>query len=220
MDLEQWLRIYEEIIRDFGFSRERDEESARLIAELGKEKLLEHTVLERIRGKEVAIIGGAYENEKVEEKFVITAGKAIEKTSIIPAIHVTDLEEPVEKLLHLEKSGCILVIHAHGDNIEKIREIVPRIGSFVATTQSRPFGRVYNFGGFTDGDRAVLIAKRFGAKKITLYGFDFDKAEGLKLKKLKWAKKILEIAGCITQGGGSTRIVIESRMNTESLDSS
>ncbi|MEM2818029.1 MAG: hypothetical protein QXN39_06050, partial [Archaeoglobaceae archaeon] len=74
-----------------------------------------------------------------------------------------------------------------------------RLKSFVATTQSKPFGRVYNFCGFTDGDRAVLIAKKFGAKKITLYGFDFEKAEGTKLKKLKWAKKILEIEGCIPQ---------------------
>ncbi|MFN3384904.1 MAG: 6-hydroxymethylpterin diphosphokinase MptE-like protein [Archaeoglobaceae archaeon] len=199
MHLEQWLKIYEEILRDFGFSKEKDEESARLIAELGKDKLLDSSVLERLRGKDVAVIGGAYENEKIEEDFVITAGKAIEKVSLIPSVHVTDLEEPLEKLLELEKKGCILVIHAHGDNVSRIREVIPRLRNFVATTQSRPFDRVYNFGGFTDGDRAVLIAKNFGARKIVLYGFNFEKAEGVKLRKLKWAKKILEIEGCIPQ---------------------
>ncbi len=199
MRLEQWLKIYEEILRDFGFSKEKDEDSARLIAELGKDKLLDSSVLERIRGKEVAVIGGAYENERIEEDFVITAGKAIEKVSLIPSVHVTDLEENLEKLLELERNGCILVIHAHGDNISRIREVIPKLRSFVATTQSKPFGRVYNFGGFTDGDRAVLIAKNFGARKIVLYGFNFEKADGLKLKKLKWAKKILEIEGCIPQ---------------------
>lgn len=199
MRIEQWLEIYEEILKDFGFSREKDEESARLIAELGKGKLLESSVLECIRGKEVAVVGGAYENEKIEEEFVITAGKAIEKVSLVPSIHVTDLEEPLEKILELEKRGCILVIHAHGDNVDRIREVVPRLRGFVATTQSKPFGRVYNFGGFTDGDRAVLIAKNFGAKKIVLYGFDFERAEGIKLKKLRWARRILEIEGCIPQ---------------------
>lgn len=199
MQLERWLKIYEEILKDFGFSREKDEESAKLIAELGKGKLLDSSVLECIRGKEVAIVGGAYENERIEEDFVITAGKAIEKVSLIPSVHVTDLEEPLEKLLELEKRGCILVIHAHGDNMHRIREVVPRLTNFVATTQSEPFDMVYNFGGFTDGDRAVLIAKKFGAKRIVLYGFDFERADGIKLKKLRWAKKILEIEGCIPQ---------------------
>lgn len=199
MDLEQWLSIYEEILKDFGFSREKDDESAKLIAKLGKGKLLDSKVLECIKGKEVAVIGGAYENERIGEDFLITAGKAIEKVSFIPSVHVTDLEESIERLLELEQRGCILVIHAHGDNMQRIREVIPKLKHFVATTQSRPFNRVYNFGGFTDGDRAVLIAKRFGARKITLYGFDFERAEGKKLKKLKWAKRILEMEGCVPQ---------------------
>ncbi|MEM4472256.1 MAG: 6-hydroxymethylpterin diphosphokinase MptE-like protein [Archaeoglobaceae archaeon] len=197
MELEEWMKIYEQILLDFGFSREKDEESARLLAEIAGNKLLDCSVLECIRGKEVAVVGGAYAGENIKEELIITAGKAVEKVKFIPSIHVTDLEESVEKLVELEKRGCILVIHAHGDNMEKIREVIPKLGSFIATTQSKPFGRVYNFGGFTDGDRAVLIARRFGAKKIELYGFDFDKATGIKLKKLKWAKRILEIEGCI-----------------------
>jgi uncharacterized Rossmann fold enzyme len=199
MDLGKWMKIYEQILADFGFSRERDEESAKLLAELGKEKLLDCSVLNLLNGKEVAVIGGAYCGEKISEEIIITAGKAVERFPLTPSVHVTDLEESAETLLKLERSGCILVIHAHGDNMHKIREIVPRLKSFVATTQSYPFGRVYNFGGFTDGDRAVIIAKTFGARKIGIYGFDFEKAEGLKLKKLRWARKILEMEGCIPQ---------------------
>lgn len=96
----------------------------------------------------------------------------------------------------MEEKGCVLVIHAHGDNVELIKEIVPELNSFVATTQAEPFDRVYNFGGFTDGDRAAIIAKEFGARKILLHGFEF-KAEGVKGKKLVWAKKILELEGII-----------------------
>ncbi|MDK2876653.1 MAG: 2-amino-4-hydroxy-6-hydroxymethyldihydropteridine diphosphokinase [Archaeoglobaceae archaeon] len=197
MELNDWLKIYEQILSDFGFSRKKDEESAKLIAELGRGKLLDCRILECIRDKEVAVVGGAYEGEEILEDFVITAGKALERVNFIPKIHVTDLEEKVEKIIELEKRGCILVFHAHGDNMDRIKQIVPKVRRFVATTQCEPFDKVYNFGGFTDGDRAVLMAKKFGAKKITLYGFDFSKGEGLKLKKLEWAKKILELEGIL-----------------------
>ncbi len=206
MELNEWLKIYEQIIKDLGFSRRRDEDAAKLIATIGGEKLLECDVLNCIRGKDVAVIGGAYEGKDVKEDFVITAGKALEKVKLIPKIHVTDLEEEVDRMVELEKNGCILVFHAHGDNMDRIREVVPRVRRFVATTQCEPFDRVYNFGGFTDGDRAAIIAKRFGAKKIVLYGFDFEKGEGLKLKKLKWARRILELEGILdAPGQGSTQ---------------
>jgi uncharacterized Rossmann fold enzyme len=165
MELNEWLKIYEQIIKDLGFSRKRDEDAAKLIATIGGEKLLKCDVLYCIEGKEVAVIGGAYEGDEVREDFIITAGKALDRVSFIPDIHVTDLEEDAERMVELEKNGCILVFHAHGDNMDRIREVVPRVRRFVATTQCEPFDRVYNFGGFTDGDRAAIIAKKFGAKK-------------------------------------------------------
>jgi len=101
-------------------------------------------------------------------------------------------------LVELQNRGCILVLHAHGDNIERIKSVIPKLRRFVGTTQSVPFDRIYNFGGFTDGDRAALLAKKFGAEKIGLYGFNFESAESeTKLKKLKWARRILEMEGII-----------------------
>ncbi len=192
------MSIYEEILRDFGFSREEDEKAARLMKELGGEKLLDCSVLEFLKSKRVAVVGGAYEGEKIEEKVVITAGKALKKVEFVPDVHVTDMEEDVELLKSVEEKGCILVLHAHGDNVDRIVEVVPAVGKFLATTQSLPFDRVYNFGGFTDGDRAAVMAKRFGAKTVKLYGFDFEKAENpIKQKKLKWAKRILQREGII-----------------------
>jgi len=198
MDLGQWIRIYEEILEDFGFSREDDERAAKIMQELGDGKLMDESALEVIRGKDVAVIGGVYEGEEIQEEVKITAGKAIYRVDFVPDIHVTDLEEDDEILVELESKGCILVLHAHGDNIERIKSVVPKLNKFVGTTQSIPFGRVYNFGGFTDGDRTALIAKRFGAGKIRLYGFNFEKADNkVKLKKLEWAKRILEMEGII-----------------------
>ncbi|WP_290598054.1 MULTISPECIES: 6-hydroxymethylpterin diphosphokinase MptE-like protein [unclassified Archaeoglobus] len=198
MNVMQWFKIYEEILADFGFSREEDEKAAKIMKELGGGKLMDESALEVLKGKDVAVIGGAYEGEEIREDVKITAGKAIYRVDFTPNIHVTDLEEDEGILVELESKGCILVLHAHGDNIEQIRSVVPKLKKFVGTTQSVPFDRIYNFGGFTDGDRAALIAKKFGARKIRLYGFNFEKADNkIKLKKLKWAKRILEKEGII-----------------------
>jgi len=93
----------------------------------------------------------------------------------------------------------VLVILAHGDNLRAIREIVPRLNGWITpTTQVRPHGKLLNFGGFTDGDRAVELAKHLGARRINLLGFDFENPtpkkggdQGRKAKKLAWAKEII-----------------------------
>jgi uncharacterized Rossmann fold enzyme len=67
-----------------------------------------------------------------------------------------------------------------------------------------PVKNVYNFGGFTDGDRSVFLAEEFGAKEIVLLGMDFGAHIGkyskeavknveLKKKKLRAGKRLLEM---------------------------
>jgi len=65
----------------------------------------------------------------------------------------------------------------------------------IATTQARPFDNVYNFGGFSDGDRCFFVVRKFGAKQIRLAGFDFEDSDVdlTKKNKLKWAKKLMGI---------------------------
>ncbi|MBE8539913.1 6-hydroxymethylpterin diphosphokinase MptE-like protein [Geoglobus acetivorans] len=200
MRLEEWFELYRQILSDFNFSAEDDVKSARLMHGLGKDKLLDAEALrEKIEGRDVVVVGGAV-NSEADGEVIITAGKAIVKwmklSDRTPDVHVTDMEESADLLVSLEENGTLLVLHAHGDNMDRVREVVPRVKSFVGTTQNTPFDRIYNFGGFTDGDRAAIIAKRFGAKKITLHGFDF-RAGGIKGKKLSWARKILEKEGLI-----------------------
>ncbi|WP_457591422.1 6-hydroxymethylpterin diphosphokinase MptE-like protein [Geoglobus sp.] len=200
MRLEEWFELYRQIISEFRYDEHGDIRAARLMHELAEGKLLDKSELERrIRGREVVVVGGAVESE-AEGEVVITAGKAIlrwtEVSDRTPDIHVTDMEEPGELLAELERRGTLLVLHAHGDNMDRIRAVVPLLSRFVATTQHMPFDRVYNFGGFTDGDRAAIIAKRFGAKKVILHGFKFVE-RGIKGRKLAWARKILEKEGLI-----------------------
>ena len=87
--------------------------------------------------------------------------------------------------------------------MDLVREYAPLFtGPVVLTTQGRPENTVFNYGGFTDGDRCVCLAREFGARHILLYGFDFDNPnpkEGSdparKLKKLAWAKRIIYSGG-------------------------
>lgn len=202
MKLEKWLPIYYRILEDFGFSKEEDEKAAKLMHGLGKEKLLNSSVVRKvIEGKSVAVIGLSIKEKEfrsINEEVKITAGKTLLKIrkfspSFVPEIHVTDMEE--RELIKKLDRKCILVLHAHGDNIDLIRSVVPEISGFIATTQSVPFNRVYNFGGFTDGDRAVCMAKEMGANVINIYGFNFKETSGIKKKKLRWAEKILKLEG-------------------------
>ena len=88
-----------------------------------------------------------------------------------------------------------MVVHAHGDNMEALGKEVPRLKRVIGTTQSKPLKNVYNFGGFTDGDRGVFLAKEMGARSITLIGFDFrdENVTPLKKKKLVWAEKLIKM---------------------------
>ncbi|MBI0581525.1 MAG: hypothetical protein JET69_00735, partial [Methanomassiliicoccales archaeon] len=85
------------------------------------------------------------------------------------------------------------------DNIPALERYVPWFtGPLTPTTQGRPFDGVYNFGGFTDGDRAVMLARHFGARMIRLAGFDFDdprpkagKDPEVKRRKLREARRLI-----------------------------
>ena len=79
-------------------------------------------------------------------------------------------------------------------------------GPVVLTTQSVPENTVLNFGGFTDGDRAVCIAQELGARRVLLEGFDFEHPNpkpgsdpAVKLRKLAWAERIIHgLSPCLS----------------------
>jgi uncharacterized Rossmann fold enzyme len=116
-----------------------------------------------------------------------------------PEVLVTDLDGDVEDQVRSNAAGTIAVVHGHGDNGPAVRTWAPRFtGRTVATTQSRPFGRLVDYGGFTDGDRAVCLADHFGAKEIRLVGWDFEhpsRKDGdpkRKQRKLDWAYILIQ----------------------------
>lgn len=121
------------------------------------------------------------------------------REGILPDIIVTDLDGDLEEERRMNSKGALMVIHFHGDNYELAADFVNTLeGRAVITTQAGPTGATFNFGGFTDGDRAVLLCEEFGAKQVMLAGFDFgsvkDAADSGNLEKLMEAKKIVENA--------------------------
>ncbi len=202
MDFKQWENIYEEILRDFGWERKKDEDAAKLLSRLLQGRVTDLKVLRgKIERKNILVCGKSSslssDLEKIDLKnYVIIAADGATSTlmekGIVPDIIVTDLDGYLPDEIEANKRGALMVVHAHGDNIEKI-SIVKELKNVIGTTQSVPLENVYNFGGLSDGDRCVFLAHTFGAKSITLAGFYFEdeNVSEIKKKKLKWARKLI-----------------------------
>ena len=200
---EEWEPLYQEICDYFSFSPVDDEHAAQVLSSLTTSDATPR-LSRLIKGKQITVCGNApglsRELEKISGVIVAAdaAGGVLYKNGILPDVIVTDLDGIDEDALEMNQKGTILVVHAHGDNIPRIQSWVPKItGPLVCTTQGRPFGHLYNFGGFTDGDRAVFLAYAMDAREVHLVGFDLDDPEVTPMKKgkLLWAKRLLSILG-------------------------
>lgn len=220
MFYKDWKIIYKEIAQNLNYKEENDVIAADFLNKLlldNKAASIKH-LKKIIENKEIIVFGAGNSIEKVMmlhkrkllNKIKITANgatSALIENNILPDIIVTDLDGKINDQIKANKKGSIVVIHAHGDNIPKIKNHLSDFkGKIIGTTQidPKPFENLYNFGGFTDGDRAVFLADYFNAKKIYLVGFDFDGSIGkysfsnekdklLKLEKLNWCKYLLNI---------------------------
>jgi uncharacterized Rossmann fold enzyme len=139
------------------------------------------------------------------------ATTALIEQRIAPDIVATDLDGNLDDILLANFRGANIIVHAHGDNMDKIAKLTPFFTSVLGTTQAQPVGNLYNFGGFTDGDRALFLAVALNASEITLAGMDFGdvvtrysrpniendtaKADDFKKKKLGYAEKFTKWIG-------------------------
>jgi uncharacterized Rossmann fold enzyme len=210
MRFSDWEPIYLKILNDMQYNRAQDEYAATLLSEMllamDTSRLASlHMLRKLINGNDILICGNApglkYELIGVEpsDYCIITADGATDvlmKAKIVPQIIVTDLDGAIEIEIEASRQGAVMVVHAHGDNIPVIQQVVPQLYNIIGSTQASPHENVYNFGGFTDGDRCVFLAEEFKASSITLIGFDFDdvNVSDTKRKKLKWAQKLIEVA--------------------------
>ena len=214
-----WKKRYFSILKELNYSEKKDKESAAILDSILKKTDTIEKVREIIQGKTVFVIGSGPslsiaipKLKKLEKSIKIAADSSLKPlvdNGIIPDIIVTDLDGNEDAIKKISKTKSIFVIHAHGDNIEKL-QMVKKMKNCIGTTQTNPFNKIQNFGGFTDGDRGVFLASHFDAKKIILFGMDFGNQVGkfsntkrsdreIKLKKLEIGKDLLIWLSTITK---------------------
>ena len=193
-----WWPFQEEINSQFGFSKSREEVSSRLISRLYQPQgnlsklLLQNTV---------TIVGaGITANEIIPDGVLIAADGAVSaclKRDLIPDIVVTDLDGHLPEMVLANKKGSKIVVHGHGDNLSRLFEFSTEIQPISLTT-TYPSSNTNCWGGFTDGDRSLMMSLGLGADLVNLVGFNFEKVGEYtgkfsfkKLQKLSWARKIV-----------------------------
>jgi len=214
-----WKKRYFSILKELNYSEKKDKESALILDSILKKTDTIKKIRKLIEGKTIFVIGSGPslsiaipKLKKLEKSIKIAADSSLKPlvdNGIIPDIIVTDLDGNEDTIKKISKTKSIFVIHAHGDNIEKL-QMVKKMKNCIGTTQTNPFNKVQNFGGFTDGDRGVFLASYFNAKKIILFGMDFGNQIGkfsntkksdreTKLKKLEIGRDLLIWLSTITK---------------------
>jgi len=207
-----WNKRYSDILKEFKYSKKKDKESAIILDSILKRSNVNQKIINLVKGKTVFVIGSGpslstaipkLKNFKKSVKISADSSvKPLIENGIIPDIVITDLDGDENTLKKIAKTKSIFVVHAHGDNIEKL-EFAKNFKNCIGTTQTKSFNKIQNFGGFTDGDRSVFFASYYEAKKIILFGMDFGDRIGkfsntkqserkIKLMKLKRGKLLLE----------------------------
>lgn len=238
MEFTEWEPFYLRIREALDIDENEDQRSQMILSDLLRENeklqppdLTKRRLRDIIKGSYCLIAGGGSSLEDAvplikkrmkdiiedhsEEPILITADGATSlllRSELIPDIIVTDLDGGMKDQIHCLEKGSIMVVHAHGDNIDRMKEVVPRLhGEVIGSTQRDPGDDEYllNHGGFTDGDRAVMISIHLGADHVCIYGFDLDRPspkitdggsrrpltaneDTVKSKKLRIAREILD----------------------------
>ena len=137
MFYKDWKPFYEKIVNDLKLNFEKDKDAAFLLDTiLSNKKIVSIKRLEKlIKNKEIIVFGAGHTLEKsilkhkksIENKVKISADgatSALLKHNILPDIIVTDLDGKISDIFYANNKGSIVIIHAHGDNIEKIKNYV------------------------------------------------------------------------------------------------
>lgn len=203
MNFERWEPVYDAILSDFGYDPEADQHARdRLYATIEDQQTLDVGQL-RMDAASVAIAGAGPsledDCEMVRTADIVvaasTAAGRLREAGLAVDCVVTDLDKHESEVVSLSREEVPVVVHAHGDNIQAIERVVPKVASrvLVPTTQAKPRPPVRNFGGFTDGDRAAFLADAMGATELTFPGWDFEDATvgPEKARKLQWAERLL-----------------------------
>ncbi|MFW9778978.1 MAG: 6-hydroxymethylpterin diphosphokinase MptE-like protein [Candidatus Heimdallarchaeota archaeon] len=201
MDWKTWKTEYQYIVQELGLDLQSDLYCAHQLEEIllkhasNREKTISDKLI-AILQYPIIIAGAGPSLERDFELLMITKGlrkfwlisadgatSLLKKKSLVPQVVLTDLDGDPAAIEWAMKNGSIILIHAHGDNIHLVKSFCevygPEFSNYFVwgTTQTYP-ERLWNFGGFTDGDRAICLAMHFQSPLIALIGFDFGNQIG------------------------------------------
>ena len=221
------LHVQDLVRQAFGWSESDDAESAlQLRAALQdhqhwgafqRKEALADVKIRLLKASKVVIIGAAVSVEDLhsydENAVFVAADGAVGALSGYSqlACVVSDLDG-ANYLEHAAAHGQTIVVHAHGDNVSYWREKIQSWDQFdsvppliLSHQVNQTIPGMHNFGGFTDGDRALCFALSLGVEndKIELVGFNLSRVgqwSGVtngerKIRKLEWMGRIVSDLG-------------------------
>lgn len=214
MEYSEWAPQYEALRREFGFPIDAEVAAADLLESLLPPEARRAPLVrlrERLAGRDAIIVGLAPDAGPpplwrlpggAGQPVVVAADGATATcldAAIVPAVIATDLDGPVAAEVNANRRGSLVVVHAHGDNRAALEEWVPQFpGELAGSWSGPPRAGLLDVGGFTDGDRAAFLADAAGARRILLWGFDFERVDepdassrARKRAKLAWARRLL-----------------------------
>jgi len=233
IDIDEWLKLYNWIASKLGIDTSRDELATDILSSIIGDKYVDPIILEDFIHDKNAIVFGAGPSlvsdvstlewiiKRIGRRNIVLitadgATKALIEHGLNPDIVVTDLDGYIDYVLEAGLKGSIIVIHGHGDNIDRINSLTPVFLNhnvkIHGTTQVKPRWNIFNYGGFTDGDRAVFLALNFKPRRVILAGMDLGYIIGeysgknfidqpiklvYKIEKLSIARKLLEYASIL-----------------------
>ncbi len=214
MEYSRWAPRYDAIRAEFGFPFERERVAAdalvRLLPEESRTPPLPR-IRPRLAGRDVVVVGAApgtgpppvwrLPSTDPAPALVAADGGAAACLAgrLVPTVVVTDLDGPVPSEVSANRQGALVVVHAHGDNRPALEAWVPEFpGELAGSWAGPPTEVLLDVGGFTDGDRAAYLAEACGARRVLLWGFDFERVEApdaatreRKRAKFAWADRLL-----------------------------
>ncbi len=197
-----WEPVYLDIVNRLNLDPAMDQEATRLLTEMLMKiepRPLLCQLQRIIQGKTIVICGAGPSLEthlqsvmstRDGSSFVYVAAdgavSALLNLGCECSIITTDLDGNLDDIEEATECGAVTIVHAHGDNMDKVREVVPKLGAVLGSTQVEPTERAFLWGGFTDGDRACHVVADYSPDRIILAGMDFGVLVG------KWSKPMHE----------------------------
>jgi len=197
-DIEWWWDFQDRIEDQFAFSRIREDVASRFASRIFTQ---EGDISDHVKDRDLVIVGAGINSfTDIPESDLLAADGALRaclERGTIPEFIVTDLDGYISDLIWASEHGSKVIVHSHGDNLAALYRYSSHIRP-ICVTSTHPSTGTSCWGGFTDGDRALMMALSLGCKSVQLIGFDFSKIGDYsgkysprKLEKLAWAKKIV-----------------------------